>query len=365
MSSLLVLLIVAVIALTGATDIYVSRSGDDKQSCSTGGTISKPFFSLGTAASCADAGSTIYMRGGDYSYNRVVSLTKSVTIKSVDGENARILIVGLIAPFFAMNGAAKVVIQNIAVSGFNVNGQNIPCQSFIYNFPGASLGSLSLLNVDFQNWESYDSNVDDSNVISGLYKDLTVSNCSFTTSQSYYNPGTHIRAGATDFMIISGNRFVQAARTAFIQDASDKAATGVVTLSNNQFGAGNSLFIKSGFALYVIQDSAFATDVQGPLCTTKPLVAGSTLLSLINVTFQKSSKVAVYASGGCTTSIVGSTFADSSMGDALLKCYSSAMAVSNSVFVNDISVSLCSSCNFTSSNNNVDNVGGSVGSCPL
>ncbi len=348
----------------GAADLYVSPQGhdDDKRSQCSGGSIANPYYTLENAIQCAANGDIIYMRGGEYSYSQVTHVDKSVSIKNYDGESPRILIVGTELPFFAIEGAYDFLFEGISVSGFNVNGQNIPCSSFIYNLPGSALGNVVLNNVNFQNFESYDGYPEKSNVISGMYKELTISNSSFTTTSSYYSPGTHISAGATSFLNIINNQFLQTPITSFIHDVNDRSALATVILSGNTFGvSGSSLVVAHSNSAFIIKDSVFTGNVTGPICSGK-----SASVSMQRVVFDGSSKPVLITSSGCVASISDSQIINSYAGSYLLQCSGASMSITDSAFVDDENVATCNDCAFVSTNNDLSKIGATrVGTCPL
>lgn len=60
---------------TGATSIYVAPTGSDTNE----GTLTSPIYSLSLAVEWAIPGTTIYMRGGKYSYSSTITLSQSGT----------------------------------------------------------------------------------------------------------------------------------------------------------------------------------------------------------------------------------------------------------------------------------------------
>jgi hypothetical protein len=225
LSQLIVVVVSACwLSVSLAADYYVAVKGSDRTpTCSTN-SESNPFFSLNEAMKCVGSSSTvnvgsrtemdtIFMSGGDYEYDKVVSVANSVRITNNPSADTlpRIRIFDCRAPFFAIMGNIDFIFENIAVSGFNVINQNIPSSGFIYSAPGFALAnSVTIQNVNFQNWDAYDNyQTYSTHVIAGLYETLTVSNCSFTTQYSYYVPNSHINAAAVKALNIIGNTFDQ------------------------------------------------------------------------------------------------------------------------------------------------------------
>lgn len=357
---------------------YLSPGGSDIQSCTTASKL-KPFFSISAAFKCSSANDVLLMEGGDYIYKSIVKISHSLTIMADSGQSPVLKLADVREPFIAVAGTGiDLTIKNIAVLGFNVIDENIPSSGFILNFPGAGLANLVISGVSFQNWDSYsDYNTYQTHVIAGLYKSLTVTGCTFSTSASYYSPNTHIKAATTGAMTISNNYFSQPVLVAFILDAAEKTGTGSAVLSGNIFGntagASPSLKVLTPYMYWAIQNSLSADDksVLGPIVcsfTSKTTATSSkTNLLIDQVTFDGSTSAVLQASNGCSVSMTNSTITNSNA-YSLLKCTDSAMAITSTVFKSDSTTYLaqCSNCVFTSSGNVWDtNESSQTPTCPI